>query len=155
MINDGIDYVMFVFFFKQKTAYEMRISDWSSDVCSSDLVATGRRAQAACDELIAAYRYLRRVEHRLQMIDDEQTHTLPEDPDRLAHLACFLGAADTAAFAAELLAVLQRVKAQYDDLFSEAPALSSDAGSLVFTGKEDDPATLRTLSDLEIGRAHV
>src|SRR3546814_14145009 len=29
------------FFFKQKTAYEMRISDWSSDVCSSDLVASG------------------------------------------------------------------------------------------------------------------
>src|SRR3546814_5298992 len=29
-----------VFFFKQKTAYEMRISDWSSDVCSSDLVGT-------------------------------------------------------------------------------------------------------------------
>src|SRR3546814_6357393 len=29
------------FFFKQKTAYEMRISDWSSDVCSSDLVSTG------------------------------------------------------------------------------------------------------------------
>src|SRR3546814_3443607 len=29
--------MMFVFFFKQKTAYEMRISDWSSDVCSSDL----------------------------------------------------------------------------------------------------------------------
>src|SRR3546814_19664708 len=31
--------MMLVFFFKQKTAYEMRISDWSSDVCSSDLVA--------------------------------------------------------------------------------------------------------------------
>src|SRR3546814_15427285 len=31
-----------VFFFKQKTAYEMRISDWSSDVCSSDLVSTGQ-----------------------------------------------------------------------------------------------------------------
>src|SRR3546814_2944635 len=31
------------FFFKQKTAYEMRISDWSSDVCSSDLAANGRR----------------------------------------------------------------------------------------------------------------
>src|SRR3546814_6243505 len=30
--------VVFVFFFKHKTAYEMRISDWSSDVCSSDLV---------------------------------------------------------------------------------------------------------------------
>src|SRR3546814_13295891 len=35
-----------VFFFKQKTAYEMRISDWSSDVCSSDLVAHIREPRA-------------------------------------------------------------------------------------------------------------
>src|SRR3546814_7511309 len=34
--------VSLFFFFKQKTAYEMRISDWSSDVCSSDLVSAGR-----------------------------------------------------------------------------------------------------------------
>src|SRR3546814_17472051 len=49
---------MFIFFFKQKTAYEMRISDWSSDVCSSDLqgrfrppcdlTAHKRRATVAC-----------------------------------------------------------------------------------------------------------
>src|SRR3546814_3548492 len=43
--------VMFFFFFKQKTAYEMRISDWSSDVCSSDLGGgaplRGRTAPAA------------------------------------------------------------------------------------------------------------
>src|SRR3546814_8195904 len=42
----------FVFFFKQKTAYEMRISDWSSDVCSSDLAADPRPRvgrQAAVD----------------------------------------------------------------------------------------------------------
>src|SRR3546814_1336374 len=32
---------LYFFFFKQKTAYEMRISDWSSDVCSSDLVVVG------------------------------------------------------------------------------------------------------------------
>src|SRR3546814_9280597 len=32
-------YIVVFFFFKQKTAYEMRISDWSSDVCSSDLLA--------------------------------------------------------------------------------------------------------------------
>src|SRR3546814_5510803 len=36
--------VFFFFFFKQKTAYEMRISDWSSDVCSSDLDEGGRLA---------------------------------------------------------------------------------------------------------------
>src|SRR3546814_10676563 len=38
-------YVCFFFFFKQKTAYEMRISDWSSDVCSSDL---GRGSRPGC-----------------------------------------------------------------------------------------------------------
>src|SRR3546814_2936937 len=36
---------MFFFFFKQKTAYEMRISDWSSDVCSSDLAVGQHHAQ--------------------------------------------------------------------------------------------------------------
>src|SRR3546814_10322382 len=35
----NVVYFCFFFFFKQKTAYEMRISDWSSDVCSSDLFA--------------------------------------------------------------------------------------------------------------------
>src|SRR3546814_4841284 len=40
--------VLFFFFFKQKTAYEMRISDWSSDVCSSDLACGfGRRNRAS------------------------------------------------------------------------------------------------------------
>src|SRR3546814_5549291 len=53
---------VFIFFFKQKTAYEMRISDWSSDVCSSDLhrryrggmrqgVAARRRDLRACADL--------------------------------------------------------------------------------------------------------
>src|SRR3546814_2485785 len=50
-------YVFWVFFFKQKTAYEMRMSDWSSDVCSSDLqglayegvVAAGFHAHALVD----------------------------------------------------------------------------------------------------------
>src|SRR3546814_4874208 len=37
--------MMFLFFFKQKTAYEMRISDWSSDVCSSDLIGEDGKAK--------------------------------------------------------------------------------------------------------------
>src|SRR3546814_9930783 len=41
-----------VFFFKQKTAYEMRISDWSSDVCSSDLVSGGATAIDCSDTLL-------------------------------------------------------------------------------------------------------
>src|SRR3546814_2395257 len=53
-------YSFFFFFFKQKTAYEMRISDWSSDVCSSDLLTPllwmqrkpSSKKQAACHEPI-------------------------------------------------------------------------------------------------------
>src|SRR3546814_1782596 len=41
---------MICFFFKQKTAYEMRISDWSSDVCSSDLIKYGHLLEAAFKE---------------------------------------------------------------------------------------------------------
>src|SRR3546814_7366261 len=46
--------IFIVFFFKQKTAYEMRISDWSSDVCSSDLI---ERA-TTCDGLRLVSPYL-------------------------------------------------------------------------------------------------
>src|SRR3546814_9199762 len=43
-------FVIIFFFFKQKTAYEMRISDWSSDVCSSDLVARDSHSGEDHDE---------------------------------------------------------------------------------------------------------
>src|SRR3546814_3069540 len=43
----------FIFFFKQKTAYEMRISDWSSDVCSSDLLCAAPRIRIASAMLLA------------------------------------------------------------------------------------------------------
>src|SRR3546814_5947347 len=43
------DFYCFFFFFKQKTAYEMRISDWSSDVCSSDLEPSSSRIGAGTD----------------------------------------------------------------------------------------------------------
>src|SRR3546814_10360259 len=52
----------FFFFFKQKTAYEMRISDWSSDVCSSDL--RRRRSQAHLVALIQEPRVPRRAGHK-------------------------------------------------------------------------------------------
>src|SRR3546814_19010743 len=45
-----------IFFFKQKTAYEMRISDWSSDVCSSDLIdtVTGEKSHVTADGAFVA-----------------------------------------------------------------------------------------------------
>src|SRR3546814_3956822 len=62
---DVIRYVVF-FFFKQKTAYELRISDWSSDVCSSDLLFGGDRSDQddAAVLLFAAARLVERSEER-------------------------------------------------------------------------------------------
>ncbi|MFZ1414296.1 MAG: bifunctional [glutamine synthetase] adenylyltransferase/[glutamine synthetase]-adenylyl-L-tyrosine phosphorylase, partial [Defluviicoccus sp.] len=115
------------------------------------LAEAGKIAAATADELADAYRFLRRLEHRLQMIADEQTHTVPEDPKRLAQVATFLGYVDTAAFERDLLAVLQRVEAHYAELFEDAPALSlggAKGGNLVFTGSEPDPDTLHSLAEL-------
>src|SRR3546814_8134309 len=48
-----LSFSIFFFFFKQKTAYEMRISDWSSDVCSSDLLSLFSRDTIALSTAIA------------------------------------------------------------------------------------------------------
>src|SRR3546814_4355286 len=62
---------MLFFFFKQKTAYEMRISDWSSDVCSSDLIGTLARAlsdmtQALRERIDAGEHFAADVTHELK-----------------------------------------------------------------------------------------
>ncbi|HKS89381.1 MAG TPA: bifunctional [glutamine synthetase] adenylyltransferase/[glutamine synthetase]-adenylyl-L-tyrosine phosphorylase [Stellaceae bacterium] len=114
------------------------------------LAQCGRIDAATADTLIADYRFLRQVEHRLQMKDDAQTHRLPADRDGLAQLAVFLGYPDAAAFEADLRARLASVERHYAELFEEAPSLSGP-GNLVFTGAEDDPETLATLARLGFG----
>ena len=101
----------------------------------------------AAEELSDAYAFLRRVEHRLQMIADRQTHTLPKSDVEMAHLARFLGYRDAAPFIEDLLANLRLVERHYAALFEDAPSLS-EGGNLVFTGAEDDPDTLQTLREL-------
>ncbi len=98
------------------------------------------------DDLAAAYRFLRRLEHRLQMVADEQTHTLPDDAGTLARFARFAGFEDTDALSKALLAHMRSVQGHYANLFEDAPTLSGGAGSLVFTGDDDDPETLETLT---------
>ena len=88
------------------------------------LAATGRIDAATCDTLIDHYRFLRRVEHRLQMVEDAQTHRLPPDRAGVARLAVFLGYPDPDAFVAELCARLGSVEKHYAELFEEAPSLA-------------------------------
>ncbi|MBY6260516.1 bifunctional [glutamine synthetase] adenylyltransferase/[glutamine synthetase]-adenylyl-L-tyrosine phosphorylase [Azospirillum sp. 412522] len=107
----------------------------------------GRVPPQTVEELAGAYHFLRRVEHRIQMIDDQQTHRIPADDAGVAHLATFLGYDDPAAFRAELLATLGQVEDRYAELFEEAPSLSGP-GNLVFTGTDPDPGTMETLKGM-------
>ncbi|RIK92962.1 MAG: hypothetical protein DCC71_24305, partial [Proteobacteria bacterium] len=84
---------------------------------------------ADVERLLAAYRFLRRVENRLQMEDERQVHALPKRPDALARLARamgHLGDDATAAFLAALETERAAVRA-----FDEAFALESGAESLI------------------------
>jgi len=112
------------------------------------LRARGRVSDEAAADLTEAYRYLRKLEHRLQMIEDEQTHTVPKSQEGLAHIACFMGYADVPAFAIDLARTLATVQGHYARLFEQSAPLSAAKGSLVFSGVEDDPETLATLTGM-------
>jgi glutamate-ammonia-ligase adenylyltransferase len=110
------------------------------------LHARGLVSGEATADLARAYDFLRRLEHRLQMIEDQQTHALPKTPEGLAHIACFMGYADVERFSAALRAQLETVQGHYARLFESEPPLAGTEGSLVFTGVDDDPDTLETLT---------
>jgi glutamate-ammonia-ligase adenylyltransferase len=107
----------------------------------------------AAKEMAAAYRTLRALEHRAQMVNDEQTHRLPQnDPDRRA-IAALAGYDRLGSFDAAVGRLLRGVNRRYGDLFAGEEALSSRFGSLIFTGVEDDAETLSTLRRMGFSRS--
>ena len=103
-------------------------------------------------ELARAYRFLRTLEHRVQMQMDQQTHLMPADDDGLERLARFARFPNREALSAALRNTLETVQEHYNALFEEAPELADETGSLVFTGAEDDPETLDTLARMGFAR---
>jgi glutamate-ammonia-ligase adenylyltransferase len=101
----------------------------------------------ACEELDAAYRFLRVVENRLQMVADEQTQTLPSDREKLEAFARFLGFASRDAFADDLLHHLRNVQRHYAALFEIMPQGATDR-ALSFAPQADRPETLDQLAAL-------
>jgi glutamate-ammonia-ligase adenylyltransferase len=95
------------------------------------LAKAGRIGAADAAALAEAYRLLRTVEHRLQMVDDRQTHSLPADADALDNVARLHGLADGAALLALLRPHVERVAAIYDTLGEgEGKRLPEDAQAL-------------------------
>ncbi|WP_439273303.1 bifunctional [glutamine synthetase] adenylyltransferase/[glutamine synthetase]-adenylyl-L-tyrosine phosphorylase [Pseudochrobactrum sp. HB0163] len=116
------------------------------------LCERGWVGENARDQLSRNYRYLRDIEHRIQMMADEQTHILPEDDEGFTRIACMMGYQDNESFTEDFLNVLRNVEKHYAALFEQAPELGSGGGNLVFTGETDDPDTLQTLSQLGFER---
>ncbi|MCV9908809.1 bifunctional [glutamine synthetase] adenylyltransferase/[glutamine synthetase]-adenylyl-L-tyrosine phosphorylase [Brucella sp. HL-2] len=112
------------------------------------LAERGWISEKARDCLAKEYFFLRDVEHRIQMIADEQTHILPEDDEGFARVSHMMGYADTAEFSEVFLSALKVVEKHYAALFEQAPELGSSSGNLVFTGDVDDPGTLETLASM-------
>lgn len=98
-------------------------------------------------ELSEAYLFLRRVENRIQMVGDQQTHIIPAEQRELDRLARLCGFADTDAFGDALLARFRCVERHYGALFEKIPLPPSSVPGLVF-GDEADPETRAALEDL-------
>lgn len=116
------------------------------------LAARGWITAEARDALTRQYWFLRRVEHAIQMVADEQTHVLPDEDEELERIALMLGFAGEAEFADAFRTALQQVERHYAALFETAPELSAGVGNLVFTGDVDDPDTLQSLHRLGFQR---
>jgi glutamate-ammonia-ligase adenylyltransferase len=116
------------------------------------LAAANRIDTECADTLAAAYRFLRKVEHRLQMVDDQQTHSLPVSEDGMARIAGFMGFPDRESFTEALATHLNRVQERFAALFGRGQSLSGP-GNLVFTGVENDPDTIKTLTGLGFANA--
>ncbi|MBR1222605.1 bifunctional [glutamine synthetase] adenylyltransferase/[glutamine synthetase]-adenylyl-L-tyrosine phosphorylase [Bradyrhizobium sp. U87765 SZCCT0131] len=112
------------------------------------LAATGWITTDARDELTTAYEFLRRVEHRLQMIADEQTHTLPEEPEAIARFARFFGYESRDHFSRDLLAQLNIVQGHYSKLFEGDPAASVTAPAVNYGAGPEDARLLERLLSL-------
>jgi len=102
----------------------------------------------ACDELTAAYQFLRRVEHRLQMVADEQTHSLPDDEAAVERFAGFLGYDGRAAFANDLLGHLKTVQGHYGKLFEGDPTGTAKLPAIDYGAGPGDARVLKHLAAL-------
>ena len=102
----------------------------------------------ARDELTVAYEFLRRVEHRLQMIADEQTHALPDDKEAVERFAWFFGYESREVFARDLLRQLEIVQGHYEKLFEGDPTGTVKLPAIDYAAGPDDPRLLQHLATL-------
>lgn len=96
-------------------------------------------------DLDRAYRFLRQVEHRLQIEAEQQTHTVPRDPSAVERLARSLGFDSSKKFTGQLRTTMERVRSIFDRVITGGPAETAPPDLANF---QDQKAVARSLSDL-------
>ena len=100
------------------------------------------------EALTVYYIALRDLEHRIQMLEDEQTQTLPLQDETRRAVAALSGSDNLSDFDARMTALFGAVHAAFSAQFGEGESLATEAGSLVLTGVEPTPDTRETLDRL-------
>jgi len=106
------------------------------------LMQAGDISESLHEDMSKAYIFYRSVEHRLQMVDDQQTHLIPSNDKDLERFSCFLGFQTAQTFAIDLMAHLSRVHKHYEAFLpseqSEAPSLATLKASFPDEALVDD-----------------
>lgn len=105
-------------------------------------------SEALSTRLKDHYRHYRTLEHRLQMIDDQQTHSIPQSATALTRFAAFAGFNSVAQLESDLIPRLEEVHTNFSSSFCGQGSLGTDGGTLSFTGVENNPQTLETIRNM-------
>jgi len=117
---------------------DVELRDRSTRITLRTLAAKELLAPEVVQQLLDAYSFLRDLEHRLQYLEDAQTHTLPVNPDDLLLVAQMMGYPDSAALLLELEGQRAIVAAQFDAIFADKQSGESEADGPAVSVSEND-----------------
>ncbi|MCP4394731.1 MAG: bifunctional [glutamine synthetase] adenylyltransferase/[glutamine synthetase]-adenylyl-L-tyrosine phosphorylase [Alphaproteobacteria bacterium] len=122
------------------------------------MMKAGHIDKQVCHSLIEAYNFLRVLEHRLQMVEDTQTHSLPKTKEGMADIAAFMGYESVEDFAYDVINTLKTVNDNYQSLSYNGETsydkehkelhLNLNFSGTDVSGFEINAATIKTLEDM-------
>ena len=132
---------------------DAELRDRSTRAILRTLAAKQLMTTAVVEQLLGAYTFLRDLEHRLQYLDDAQTHNLPQNPDDLLIVAQMMGHTEVAPLLHELEQQRSFVAAQFDAMFSDKNHTDATPASITLTDGDNREALEAFLTRLNFNHA--
>ena len=132
---------------------DAELRDRSTRTILRTLAAKQLMTTAVVEQLLGAYTFLRDLEHRLQYLDDAQTHNLPQNPDDLLIVAQMMGHTEVAPLLIELEQQRSFVAAQFDAMFSDKNNTDATPAGITLTDGDNREALEAFLTRLNFDKA--